>query len=265
MYPFLFGVRFLPMYGVMIVLGAITAFLIGVFKKRRVPVANLDVFLAGLFALVFGLVGAKILAVIEYMPLLIDGTVSPLQLLRSGFVFYGGLIGGIAGIAIYCRIYRIRFSFMCDAIVPVLPLAHAFGRIGCLCAGCCFGKPTDGSWGIVFSAPLDPTVPVGVPLIPTQLLEAGVLVLIFLILTALSYRKTPSGTLAAVYALLYGVARFVLEFFRDDPDRGNVGLLSTSQFVSVFLVLFAVIVFTKAMWYPKWKQFSARLKKQKRA
>lgn len=254
MYPFLFGITFLPTYGVVIVLGAITAFVIGVFKKRCMNIANLDVFLAGMFAVVFGLVGAKVLAVFEYFPQLIDGTVSILQLVRSGFVFYGGLIGGIGGLVLYCAIYKISFLAMCDAIVPVFPLAHAFGRIGCFCAGCCFGMPTDGSWGVIFTAPLDPNVPCGVPLVPTQLLEVGVLLLIFAVLMVLSYRKTSFGTLSAVYALLYGIGRFILEFFRADPDRGNIGVLSTSQFISVFLILFSVAFFLRGLWLPNLKK-----------
>jgi phosphatidylglycerol:prolipoprotein diacylglycerol transferase len=119
------------------------------------------------------------------------------------------------------------------------------GRFGCLFAGCCYGKPTDLPWGITFTDPFAAAnvgTPLGVPLHPTQLYEAGAEFLILIILLATERKGRPfPGRTFWLYLLLYAVSRFVIEFYRGDP-RGAVGILSTSQFISVILAPLAVIM-----------------------
>jgi phosphatidylglycerol:prolipoprotein diacylglycerol transferase len=123
-------------------------------------------------------------------------------------------------------------------VAPGIALGHVTGRLGCLAAGCCYGKPTDVPWAIVFSNPLAAAnvgTPLGIPLHPTQLYEAGTELLILVCLLATERRGRPfAGRTFWLYMLLYAVSRFVIEFYRGDP-RGMVWGVTTSQFISLIL------------------------------
>ena len=128
---------------------------------------------------------------------------------------------------------------------PGIALGHVVGRFGCLFAGCCYGKPTTKPWGITFTDPFAASnvgTPLGVPLHPTQLYEAGAefLILVFLLWSERRGRPYPGRTFW-LYMLLYAVSRFIIEFYRGD-DRGTVGIFSTSQFISLLLAPLAVVM-----------------------
>jgi phosphatidylglycerol:prolipoprotein diacylglycerol transferase len=130
----------------------------------------------------------------------------------------------------------------CDAFSPGLALGHSIGRLGCFAAGCCFGKPTHHFWGVTFTnrlAALNSGTPLNVPLEPTQLFESAAELAIFVLLSWMLVRKRFDGQIFGAYLFLYGVARFFLEFWRDDPGRGSVfgGLMSGTQLISLGLVL----------------------------
>jgi phosphatidylglycerol:prolipoprotein diacylglycerol transferase len=130
----------------------------------------------------------------------------------------------------------------CDAFAPGLALGHAIGRVGCFAAGCCYGKPTSHFWGVTFTNPLAHEIvgtPLGQALEPTQLFESAVELTIFFILSWLLVRKKFEGQVFGAYLFLYGIARFFLEFIRDDHGRGSVfgGALSGTQLISIGLVL----------------------------
>jgi phosphatidylglycerol:prolipoprotein diacylglycerol transferase len=131
------------------------------------------------------------------------------------------------------------FWTTCDVFAPAIALGHVTGRLGCMAAGCCYGKPTDVPWAIIFTNPLAAAnvgTPLNIPLHPTQLYEAGaeLLILVFLLATERRWRPFAGRTFWA-YMLLYAISRYIIEFYRGDP-RGMVGSLSTSQFISVLLV-----------------------------
>ncbi len=163
----------------------------------------------------------------------------------GGLVFYGGLIGGIAGAFLGIRItHETRYSMLVNAIAPSIPFGHAFGRVGCLFAGCCYGIPYDGACAVSLE-------PVGImyPVFPVQLLEAVLNLLLSLCLLLIS-RKKPSGfTLLYLYLICYSGIRFVLEFLRGDLIRGIYYGLSSSQWISVFLMVSGTLflVFTHAL------------------
>jgi phosphatidylglycerol:prolipoprotein diacylglycerol transferase len=128
-------------------------------------------------------------------------------------------------------------------------MGHAIGRLGCFAGGCCYGKPTDHWWGVTFTNPLANQLvgtPLGHALEPTQLFESAVELGIFLLLTWMFRRKKFDGQVFGGYLFLYGVARFFLEFIRDDPGRGSVfgGVLSGTQLISIGLVLGGALI-----WY----------------
>ena len=154
-------------------------------------------------------------------------------------MFYGGLFGALLAAFLYCRTSRISFSAVLTQLLPVIPLIHAFGRIGCFCSGCCYGRPSQ-RFGIAFSHAL--AAPNGVKLLPVQLYEAATTLGLFVLLAVLRRRGTPGRQMLAVYFLLYGVSRFVLEFFRGDRYRGFVGVLSISQVLSLVVVALALVL-----------------------
>lgn len=226
----------LPMYGILMFVGAASAILIDVFKKNNNSISRTDIFFSALFAFIIGIVGAKLFSMVGNIKYIINGQANWLDVLRSGFMFYGGLIFGVIGIILYDKKFKIPVLKNMDALVVGFPLAHALGRIGCFCSGCCHGVETTSPIGVIFTHPLSPNTPIGVPLVPTQLIEAAALLVIFAILMWLSYKKHKPGFLTTVYALLYAVARAIIEIWRGDPERGFIGSLSSSQFISILII-----------------------------
>jgi phosphatidylglycerol:prolipoprotein diacylglycerol transferase len=234
----------LPMYGIMSALGMLAALvLIGVTRKFT-RFSEDQALSAALWAIISGFLGAKILYWITELKQIVADPSFLLHTLREGFVFYGAFIGGLAGIAIYALRKKLPFFSFTDYFVPGLVLGHAFGRIGCFFAGCCYGVECESPISIVF--PTGGAAPSGVPLLPTQLMESAFLFLLCIALVLMLRKKKPFATVTAWYMVLYGVWRFTIEFFRND-DRGFVGALSTSQFISIFLILggIALLVLVK--------------------
>jgi phosphatidylglycerol:prolipoprotein diacylglycerol transferase len=219
-------------YGLMIAIGILLALSIaGIRAKKK----NLDpnvVFGLGLAVLVCGFIGAKLLyCLVDLGGFLKD----PIRYISgSGFVVYGGIIGGILAAVIYCKIKRVSFLQYFDLMAPSVAIAQGFGRIGCFLAGCCYGRETDSFLGIVFQHSL--YAPNGVKLLPTQLFSSAGDFLIAGILLLFSRKSRIDGKTGALYLVLYGVGRFIIEFFRNDY-RGNIGFLSTSQFISIIIAL----------------------------
>ncbi len=242
----IFG-RQIATYGFIIVLGIILGTMIAVFYFSKFnKVKKDDVFYSILYGVVGVVIGAKLLYLLTNIPLLLKSENilnTLLQMLSGGFVFYGGLIGGILGIFIYSKQFKIEFKSLILTIVPVIPLVHAIGRIGCLCAGCCYGMEYHGFGAIIFHNSI--FAPNEIPLFPTQIVECICNLLIFAILT-ITYKKF-IGTYKTVglYCILYSIVRFILEFFRGDLIRGIYLGLSTSQWISISLLIFGIIIFIK--------------------
>ena len=161
---------------------------------------------------------------------------SKLQTAFNGMVFYGGFLGSLGAVWLYTHLNKsIATPFAMELMGLVTPLFHTFGRIGCFFAGCCYGIPCQ--WGITISGnPLIPELN-DVSRLPIQLIEAGANLLIFGILAYLYGRKGRRPALLSLYILLYAPLRFVLEFFRGDEIRGIWLGLSTSQWISLALLL----------------------------
>jgi len=197
----------------------------------------------GTWAIVGAIVGAKALLFVRSVG--DDSGVAEWQsLVTSAGDFYGGFIGGLAASALFFWRHRtVRFWTIADLSAPAIALGQAIGRIGCFMAGDDYGRPTHVPWAVTFTDPDAASVggaPLGVPLHPVQLYESVVCLMLFALLVLLGRRKHADGDIILTYTASYAAARFVLEFFRGDADRGFVfgGLLSTSQFIGI--VLFAV-------------------------
>jgi phosphatidylglycerol:prolipoprotein diacylglycerol transferase len=194
----------------------------------------------GIYIIIAALVGAKALLAIVDINVYWNNPREILSLLRSGGVFYGGLILAVAVAFRYIIKHGMPLWTTCDVFAPGIALGHVTGRLGCYAAGCCYGRPTDVSWAVVFTNPLateQAGTPLGIPLHPTQLYEAGaeLFILALLLATERKGRRFPGRTFW-MYMFLYAVSRYVIEIYRGDP-RGVVPFLdvSTSQFISLIL------------------------------
>jgi len=197
----------------------------------------------GIYIIISALVGAKLLLFLLDYRTFVSSPGAFLTLVRSGGVFYGGLILAVSVALLYIRRARLPLWTTCDAFAPGIALGHVVGRFGCFFAGCCYGRETDVPWAITFTSPFaaeNTGTPLNVPLHPTQLYEAGAEGLILVLLLATERRGRPfPGRTFWLYMLLYAVSRFVIEMYRGDP-RGVIFGVSTSQFISLLLAPLAV-------------------------
>ena len=224
----------IPMYGVMSALGMLAALILIGATRKLTRFSEDQALSAALWAIIMGFLGAKVLYWLVEIDQIIADPSYLIHTLREGFVFYGALIGGLAGVAIYSLIRKLPFFSLTDYFIPALVIGHAFGRIGCVFAGCCYGMECESPISIVF--PAGSAAPAGIPLLPTQIMESVFLFLLCAFLVWRLAKQKPFGTVSGWYMVLYGAWRFGIEFFRND-DRGAVGVLSTSQFISIFVLL----------------------------
>ena len=152
----------------------------------------------------------------------------------GGSVFYGGLFGGIVAALIVIRVNRYPRAEITDCAAPAVPLFHFFGRIGCFLGGCCYGIECE--FGFTFTHSLVESAN-GVRRIPVQLFEAGFNLLLFFLLFIVLKKEKLKGRLFLLYLGLYAPARFGLEFLRGDTYRGYLFGLSTSQIISLGIML----------------------------
>ncbi len=246
MYPELFKLGPVTVYTYGVLLAA--AYLLGLrlamsrAKSRGLdPNRTLDL---GIAIIISALVGAKLLLLLVDFDRFRQNPGELFSIVRSGGVFYGGLIAAVAVAFWYMWRHKMPLWTTCDVFAPGIALGHAVGRLGCLMAGCCYGRPTDVPWAITFTNPeaaANVGTPLGVALHPTQLYESGAEALILVLLLVTEKKGRPfEGRTFWSYMALYGISRFVIEFFRGD-DRGVLfGAVSTSQFISLVLVPLAI-------------------------
>lgn len=232
-------------YGFMIGVGFILAMLLAEYRAKKLGLREESVIDITIIAGLSGFLGAKLLYVIVEFDAFVK---NPKAVLGSaGFVVYGGIIAGVLCCMLYCKIKKLNFLEYFDLVMPEIALAQGFGRIGCFLAGCCYGKETSAWYGVTF--PEDCLAPAGVSLIPTQLFSAAgdfifAIILFILQRTLYKKKKKTSGIVTAVYLMLYAVGRFLIEFLRNDP-RGAVGVLSTSQFIAIFMFAAGAVMLSR--------------------
>lgn len=238
MHPFIhIGSLSLPMYGLCTMVGTVFA-LLAVFKLRKKgsPLSEDNLLDALIWAILLGFVCSKLLYFIVDPPQMPHSWAELWDLISAGLVFYGGLLGGLLGLFLVSRKTKKNMITYTDLMAPCFCLAHAGGRVGCLMAGCCYGMEYTGPCAVVLD---------GVSRLPTQIMEAVFLVILAGVLIAVYLKKPRRGMVTGLYMTVYAVWRFVIEFFRADY-RGNVGPLSTSQFISLFILAFGVYLLVKS-------------------
>ena len=236
-------------------------FLAGLFWVRydaRQRGANAALAMDLVFYLILGgVLGSRILYVLIEVPdAFFDNPLIFFQLWQGGLVFYGGLIGALVALLFFVIKHKVPFRLYADMCAPAVALGQAFGRIGCVLAGCCYGKELDHTtwYSIIFPDHVNSFAPAGVALYPTQLMEASGMLLIFSLLLLVRRKQRFTGQMLATYLMLYAALRSTIEIFRGDLERGFViePWLSTSQFIS--LLVFAVGAGIYLKYWPKGKR-----------
>lgn len=229
-------------YGLMTAIGIISAYLTAEAAAKKKHLDAEQIFGLVISCLIFGYAGSKLLYLLTVLPQLLADPSLWRESLSTGWVVFGGLLGGIFGGWVFCRRKGLPAWKFFDIGMPSVALAQGFGRIGCFFAGCCYGVETDSPFSIVFSH--SDFAPNHVHLVPTQLLSAaGDFALALFLWFWDRNRKKKDGEVTALYLILYSAGRFLIEFWRGDLIRGAVGPLSTSQFIALFTLAAGIILF----------------------
>ena len=226
-------------YGLMIAIGILAAYFVGEMRAKKRGLSIDMIFSLVIWCVISGFLGSKILYTITIIDEVKENP-SVLLNFADGWVVYGGIIGGIIGGWLCCKVHKVDFVSYFDLVMPSVALAQGFGRIGCFLAGCCYGREYDGLFSVTFHT--SEYAPNEVALIPTQLISSACDFVLFFILIFLASKTKRRGVVAGVYLVLYSIGRFVLEFFRGDLARGTIGSLSTSQFIGIFTTVLGVAV-----------------------
>ncbi|MCK9583111.1 MAG: prolipoprotein diacylglyceryl transferase [Endomicrobiales bacterium] len=238
MHPILFNLFGITIhtYGLLVALGLVAgtiyftnrAKLIGVNEQKAIDLV--------FYTVLFGFIGARLLYVLLNISYFASNPVDIFKVWEGGLVFFGGLIGGAAAWLVFISKNKMGNVWaLADILAPSLVLAHFFGRIGCFFAGCCYGSSANGPLCVTFSDK-NSLAPIGIPLLPTQLFEAALLMFLFVFLHLYSKGVRTAGKVLALYIVIYGTGRFVIEFFRGD-ERGAFLLgLSPAQVISFVLI-----------------------------
>ena len=247
MYPILFEIGNWPVYtyGVLLAVAYLVALQLAVARARRQGLNAQRVMDLGIYLIIAALVGAKLMLVVVDFAYFREHPREILSLARAAGVFYGGLLVAVPLGLWLGRRYGLPMWTTADLFAPGIALGHVIGRFGCLLAGCCYGREAHVPWAVTFTDPVaaaNAGTPLGVPLHPTQLYDAGAELLILVFLLVFERKGRPfAGRTFWLYMLLYAISRFVVEIYRGDP-RGALWGLSTSQFFSVLIAPLAIIM-----------------------
>ena len=252
MFPDLIDLGFLHLrtYGACMAIGFLLCWKLIERLSGRQDISNLLLSL-----MVSGVVGSRVAYVIEHWSAeFASNPVSVVRVDQGGLMFYGGFILAVIVFAVWCAVKREHPLGLADLLSSVLPLGHAFGRIGCFFYGCCYGRDSDAWCAVTFPAGSPSWFEHGrrlVPVLPTQLFEAAALLALFGLLQFVFRRfRARRGITFGVYLIGYGLIRFGLEYLRGDP-RAVVGPFSISQTISLAIVTFGGVLFGGVLEYSR--------------
>jgi phosphatidylglycerol:prolipoprotein diacylglycerol transferase len=276
--PFHLGPLRIAPYGIMVALGLLAAIVLGGRENQRIRLMTPELFeKVALWTVLWGLIVSRLFYVFTDLGRFMDKPSSIMAIWEGGLVFYGGPIGSVLYLTYHYVIRRSgpregtqvatykegwqRMLRFFDLGAPMLALAHAFGRLGCLCAGCCYGAAHDGSFALHYPEGSPAWIAGGIGRYPIPLVESGIEALVFLWLMNLRLKKRFHGQVMLHYVMIYPAARFVLVLFRGDAVRGYVArlstpgihealgldpslplMLTTSQFISILVVATSIVL-----------------------
>ena len=247
MYPVLIriGPITIHTYGFLIAMAFILGLWLALRQAAREGISKEKITDIGFYALFSGIIGSRIFFIATEWEHFSSHPIDMLKVWEGGLVFYGGVIFAIPVAVWYARKQGMLLWQTADIWAPSIAVGHAIGRLGCFCAGCCYGLPTDLPWGVTFNNPETLAIR-GVPLHPTQLYESAAELLNFVILLAIRRRKAFHGQLFWVYVLNYAVIRALIELFRGDSERGFIlPGISVSQGISAAMLVTACVFLMK--------------------
>ena len=246
MFPTIFSIgnASLHSYGLLFAIGCLAGFFLTKAEAKRKNINPDRIADLIFYLLVAGIVGARIFYVFSDLSAYIENPLEFFKIWKGGLVFYGSLIFAFPTLFIYVKKHKMPLGKVLDIMAPAFVLAHFFGRIGCLLAGCCYGKPTNLPFAITFVNP-ESLAPLNVGLHPTQIYSALVNFTIFLFLWLVRKRIKIDGQLFWIYLLAYSVARSITELFRGD-FRGEfiLGVLSPAQFIGIIIAIASIVALT---------------------
>ena len=277
MYPYLFGWSFMPMYSVMIAVGVIAGLIYAYysFYKREHLSSRSGLIMVAIAAITSGfmLLGASFFDSLFH-------SIEAGEIGIYGITYLGSLVVGLPVAVILIHKFmpfsKGRALYTLSLIIPALVLCHGFGRIGCFCAGCCYGVETDSWIGVSFPIYQGMEIIGYTPkVLPTQLFEAFFEFVLFGLMVI--FDKKIKGHQLEIYLIVYCVFRFIIEFWRGD-DRGSTGIgISPAQLLDIFCIICAIliilfykqIIFKKLyrkciIWQEEAKNIGLRMKKEKR-
>ncbi len=259
-------------YGIMVASGFLAAYWLMNRRARRYDFKPDDVADLTFMAMLAGIIGARVLYVIRYWHEFSGHALDMFKVYQGGLVFYGGFIGAVIAIVILARRRHWPLGRVADLMAPALPLGHAFGRVGCLLNGCCFGMPYDGCCAVHYPAFVEPGVinPVldiqlrlGVvdlapelshcaPVLPIQAIATIGNLAICAALLWLEKTGRCRNRLFIAYMIIYSVGRFLLEFGRGDYITRVAGL-TPSQITCLWLLPAALGAYAVSEWWQRRK------------
>lgn len=219
------------MWGVFVAIGFLVAYYL-MYKNAKKPLEKKTVEELAFWSLVGLIIGSRLLYVIVNYPYYADNLLEIFMIWEGGLVSYGGVIGALLAVFIYCKKKKVNFIRYVDFMIPYVALGMAIGRIGCFFNGCCYGIETTLPWGVDFGD--------GVLRHPTQLYLALGDLSIFFILK--NIKKRFNGFFILSFAALYSVLRFSVDFLRDYENVYYFHSLKASQWIMIAVFAISIIV-----------------------
>ena len=221
-------------YTLFFVLAILVGITYGLIFYKKLDTTRKELFYFAVFTAICGVLGSRLFSFLFRIDEAFESIEQFKALLFSGFMYYGGLLGGIIGIYVYCKRFKLNTRKYFDFCAIILPFCHMLGRLGCFFVGCCYGLPVSSDCFLGFDFNKD-----GNYYLATQLIEVVFNLILFIVLVLVGFKtKSKSGIVSYIYIYSYAIYRFIIEYFRYD-DRGEIFGFSTAQFISLFLIGYA--------------------------
>jgi phosphatidylglycerol:prolipoprotein diacylglycerol transferase len=232
------GSFYIPTYGVLVALGFLAGLATTIRLARRVGLSQEKITNLAVYCAMAGIVGAKLFMFLfdigDYVR--DPGQIFTLETLQAAGVFHGGFLAALLVAVFYMRKQHLPAFRTMDVLAPGVALGQSIGRLGCFAAGCCWGKECDLPWGVRFRSDFAAPVPLGKTLHPVQLYESAADLIIFGILYRQFGKTHRPGQVIGLYMVLYSIARFIIEFFREH-EQSLVGPFSLTQWIALALLV----------------------------
>lgn len=240
MYPDLFSIGPVTIhtYGVFVAMGIFSGVILAMKLGEQEGLSPSIISDICFLIIISGVIGARLGYIIINTSYYIKYPLETLKIWKGGLVFIGALITACMSGAWYINRYHWDFWTIGDILAPSIALGQAIGRIGCFMAGCCYGKPTDLPWAVVFRNSYS-LAPLNIPLHPTQIYHSLACFIIFVILMFLRRHKGFSGQIFLWYLILHSTKRLFIEKFRGDYRAILFGDMTMTQFISLAILLTA--------------------------